>query len=425
MTGQILRRVRLLLVFATVIVAATACGFSGLNSLPVPGAQGTGNGAYQISAVLPNAAGLVPNAPVMIDDVTVGSVGTIEVRDWNAELDIRLDEGVEVPRGSHVMVGMTSVLGSNHLQIVEPASSSDGYLAPGDQIPLPACPESPNIAEPTMTAAVPDVTSAQQVPGCSYPTTEQVLSSLSVVLNGGGLSQFGDVVHEMDAIFGGRQEAIAELIPQLNVLVADLDRQKNDIIRAMEGLDRLTAAVNEQTPTVEKALADAPQILQLLNDQRQQFVTALDSLSRLSKTTNDILDANSDDIETIVANLNPVLEQLAAAGPALPGSLKILLTFPFLEEAIPTIVKGDYVNSDLVLDLTFESLNNTIFRSVGAVGPEGVAGTPAGAAKRGLDPFTSPLTPGGERRPDSDEPVPAPAATPSAATPKPGTGGGN
>ena len=105
--------------------------------------------------------------------------------------------------------------------------------------------------------------------------------------------------------------------------------------------------------------------------------------------------------------------------------MKILLTFPFLEEAIPTIVKGDYVNSDLVLDLTFERLNNTIFRSVGAVGPEAVAGTPAGAAKRGLDPFTSPLTPGGERRPDSDEPVPAPAATPSATTPQRGSGGGN
>ena len=44
----------------------------------------------------------------------------------------------------------------------------------------------------------PDINSAQQVPGCSYPTTEQVLSSLSVVLNGGGLSQFGDVVHEME-----------------------------------------------------------------------------------------------------------------------------------------------------------------------------------------------------------------------------------
>ena len=152
MIRPVIRHVRLLLVFATVIVAATACGFSGLNSLPVPGAQGTGNGAYQISAVIPNAAGLVSNAPVMIDDVTVGSVGTIEVRDWNAELDIRLDAGVEIPKGSHVMVGMTSVLGSTHLQIVEP-DSSDGYLAPGDQIPLPACPESPNIAEPMNTLA--------------------------------------------------------------------------------------------------------------------------------------------------------------------------------------------------------------------------------------------------------------------------------
>ena len=187
MTGSMMRQVRLLVVFATVVVAATACGFSGLNSLPVPGAQGTGSGAYQISAVLPNAAGLVSNAPVMIDDVTVGSVGDIEVRDWNAELDIRLDKGVRIPQGSHVMVGMTSVLGSTHLQIVEP-DSYDGYMAPGDQIPLPACPESPNIAAPTTAPPEPDINSAQQVPGCSYPTTEQVLSSLSVVLNGGGLS---------------------------------------------------------------------------------------------------------------------------------------------------------------------------------------------------------------------------------------------
>ncbi|MEE3853178.1 MCE family protein [Gordonia sp. LSe1-13] len=414
-----IRKVRMLFVFATVIVAASACGFSGLNSLPVPGAQGTGNGAYQISAVIPNAAGLVPNAPVMIDDVTVGSVGQIHVRDWNAELDIRLEEGVRIPNGSHVMVGMTSVLGSTHLQIVEPAEF-EGYLAAGDQIPLPACPEATNIAQPTMSPAVPDITSAQQVAGCSYPTTEQVLSSLSVVLNGGGLSQFGDIVHEMDAIFGDRQEEIHELIPRLNKLIADLDNQTGNIIRAMEGLDRLTTTINEQTPTVERALADAPTILGLLNDQREQFVTALDSLGRLSKTTNDVLDANTDDIETIVANLDPVLGELAAAGPALPGSLKILLTFPFLEEAIPTIVKGDYVNSDLVLDLTFEGLSSTILRSVGVVGPEGVTGTPAGAAKRGLDPFTSPLTPGGERRPDSDEPVPAPAATPI-----PRGGGGN
>ncbi len=401
-----MRHLRILLTMLVVVAAAAACSLPGINSLPVPGAEGTDSGSYQISAVIPSAAGLVPNAPVMMNDVTVGSVGRISVQDWNAEVPIRLNAGTKVRKGSYVMVGMTSVLGSSHLAIIEPATS-DGYLAPGDQIPLPDCPESPNLPAPTMGPAIADVTSAQQVPACAYPTTEQVLSALSVVLNGGGLSQFGDIVHEMSAIFDGHQQSLRDLIEKLNVLVADLDGQTANIIAAMDGLDRLTTTINEQTPTVEKALADAPKILGLLNDQRQQFVTALASLARLSETTNDVLDANSRDIETIVANLNPVLAQLAEAGPALPASLKILLTFPFLEEAIPTIVKGDYVNSDLVLDLTFEKLNDSIFRSVGVVGPEGVTGTPAGAAKQGMNPFTAPLQPGGEKRPDSADPVPA------------------
>ncbi|WLP89252.1 MlaD family protein [Gordonia sp. NB41Y] len=392
-----LGRTRLTVAVATVAVAAmaTGCGFDGINSLPVPGAEGTGSGAYKISAVIPNAAGLVNNAPVMIDDATVGSVGSIDVDNWNAKLDLRLNSGVQVPAGSHVMVGMTSVLGSTHLAIVPPEHPTGAYMQPGDQIPLPKCPESPNLPQPG-GERIPDVTSAQQVPGCSYPTTEQVLSSLSVVLNGGGLSQFGDIVHEVNAIFDGRDKAIKALIPQLNVLVADLNGQRNNIIRAMEGLDRLTAGINAQTPTVQKALQDGPEILKLLNEQRQQFVAALDSVGKLSANTNDILEQNGQDIRTIVDNMSKAFQGLADAGPALPGSLRILLTFPFLEEMIPTIVRGDYVNSDLVLDLTVPTLQKTILRSVGVVGPEGVSGTPAGSAGRGLNPFTSPLVPSGE-----------------------------
>ncbi|NED63265.1 virulence factor Mce, partial [Streptomyces sp. SID10244] len=120
------------------------------------------------------------------------------------------------------------------------------------------------------------------------PTTEQVLSSLSVVLNGGGLAQFGDIVHEMNSVFTGRQDTISKLVPRLNTLVGDLNNQKANIIRATEGLDRLAASINEQTPTVEKALADGPQILGLLNEQKQQFTDTLGALGKLSKTSNDI-----------------------------------------------------------------------------------------------------------------------------------------
>jgi phospholipid/cholesterol/gamma-HCH transport system substrate-binding protein len=106
-------------------------------------------------------------------------------------------------------------------------------------------------------------------------------------------------------------------------------------------------------------------------------------------------------------------------------SLNILLTFPFYEPTIRRIVKGDYVNSDLTLDLTLERLDKTMFASLGVTGPEGVFGRPAGAAARGLNPFIAPLQPGGERMPDSAEPIPANMIPQMpAVTPVPAAGGG-
>ncbi len=405
--------------FASIAVAATVllagCSFDGPNSLPVPGAEGTGGGSYEITAVIPTAAGLVNNAPILMDDATVGSIGDIEVEDWNALITMRLNRGTMVPEGSHVMVGMTSALGSMHLQIVQPEHPSGTMMHAGERIPLTKCPEQQNIAAPD-APTVPDINAAQQVALCTYPSTEQVLSSLSVVLNGGGLSQFGDIVHEMDQVFSGHQDAIRALIPRLNTLVGDLNAQKGNIIRATEGLDRLSATMNQQSPTIEKALSDGPRILQLLVDQRKHLTDSLAAVDKVSRTTNDILTANSDDIRSFVRGLRPALQQLAATGPALSQSLNILLTFPFYEPTIGKIVKGDYVNADLVLDLTFARLNKSMFASIGLTGPEGVLGRRAGAAARGLDPFIGPLQLGGERPRDTDEPVPAPGMLPAGAT---------
>ena len=54
----------------------------------------------------------------------------------------------------------------------------------------------------------PNVTVAQQIRKCTVPSTEQVLSSLSVVLNGGGLSQVGSVVDELNKVFLGRADEL-------------------------------------------------------------------------------------------------------------------------------------------------------------------------------------------------------------------------
>lgn len=379
---------------ATVLAAPlTACGadrvISGASAI---GAAGTGEGAYEITARIPSAAGLVRNAPVLMADATVGSVGNIEVQDWAAKITLRLNKGVKVPTGSHAMIGMTSVLGSSHLAIVPPAKGAEsaGTVAPGGSLSLPNCPAQGNIVAPE-GKAIPDINLAQMVDPCRYPTTEQVLSSLSVVLNGGGLSQAGEIVHELSAALGGRGDQLQSLIPRLNTLVGDLSKQTDQIIAATEGMDRLSAQINAQEGTVQRALESGPQILELLVNERQNLVTALDSLGKLSTTANEILQRNSDDIKVIVPNMKELMSQLATTGPALTNSLRILLTFPFLEESIDTVVKGDYVNSDLVLDLTIDRLNRTMATSVGLTGPEGLLGASGGNARKSANPLTAPF----------------------------------
>ncbi|WP_301546761.1 MCE family protein [Gordonia sp. X0973] len=306
-------------------VGLVGCGFGGANTLPVPGTPGTGDGAYRISAIIPTAAGLVTNAPIMLDDATIGSIGRITVDNWNARVEMRLDKGTRIPSGSHVMVGMTSVLGSSHLAILQPDNPSGAMLTAGATIPLAKCPEQENLSPASGGPAIPDVSVAQQVSACTFPTTEQVLSSLSVVLNGGGLAQFGDIVSEVNKVFNGRQDTITKLVPRLNQLVGTLNNQRGDIIRAIEGLDRLTDTMNAQRPTIEKALADGPKILQLFVDQRQPLVDALGAIGRLSRNADDILKANGDDIRLAVKSLDATLDQLQSTGLSLSQSLSVLL----------------------------------------------------------------------------------------------------
>jgi ABC-type transporter Mla subunit MlaD len=73
---------------------ATACSFSGLNSLPLPGATGRGPGAQTYHVQIANVGTLEPNSPVMVNNVVVGSVGSMSVQGWHADVDVSVNPGV-------------------------------------------------------------------------------------------------------------------------------------------------------------------------------------------------------------------------------------------------------------------------------------------------------------------------------------------
>jgi len=108
----------------TIVLAATVvlggCEFKGLNSLPLPGTQGGGEGSYSVELEMPNVTTIDQNSPVKVDDVTVGSVTDIELDGWHAKVTVSLNKDVVLPANVTAMIGQTSLLGSNHVELAAP-----------------------------------------------------------------------------------------------------------------------------------------------------------------------------------------------------------------------------------------------------------------------------------------------------------------
>lgn len=377
-TGSATRRIFTAVTAVVACTSVSACEWGGLNSIPMPGTAGRGEGAYEVQIEMPNVTTLTQNSPVRIDDVTVGSISAIELDGWNALVTVALDEDVVIPANAHARIGQTSLLGSQHLEFVSPTDEpSQGRLAAGDLIPLDRA--------------------------GAYPTTEQTLSSLSVVLNGGGLAQINDITTELNAALVGRENSIRNLLPRLDELVATLDGQRGDIITALEGMDRLAATVDDQNATLVRALEELPPALGVLSDQRENFTAAMTSLGELSTVASRLVESSNDDLKTNLQGLAPTLQALADSGSALTEVLGVLLTYPFPQAGINNIIRGDYANLAMTIDLSLDRLDLNFLTGTPLAGrlagPEGILGADAGLAAQATDPFRAPLAP----------PPPAPA----------------
>src|SRR5262245_6190963 len=186
-------------------VLLTGCSFGGLNSLNMPGTAGHGGGSYKVTVELPDVATLPQNSPVMLDDVTVGSVSGIDAvqrpdGSFYAAVKLSLNSNVDLPDNATATVAQTSLLGSQHVELKRPVDQAgQGRLGEGSNIPI-------------------------QQTG-RYPTTEEVLSSLGVVVNKGNLGALQDITDETYAAVAGRAGQFADLIPRLAELTSSLDQQ--------------------------------------------------------------------------------------------------------------------------------------------------------------------------------------------------------
>ena len=329
---------------AAVLVAG--CSFGGLNSLDMPGTKGHGSGSYTITVELPDVATLPQNSPVMVDDVTVGSVSGIDAMQrpdgtFYAAVKVSLDGDVHLPSNATARVAQTSLLGSQHIELSPPATGpAEGRLTDGANIP--------------------------EAHSGRYPTTEEVLSSLGVVVNKGNLGALQDITDEAYAAVAGRAGSFTDLVPKLAQLADSLAQQTDDIIAAAEGLNRFAGILASNKDSLGRALDTLPAALKVLNANRTNIVDAFAALGRLGVVAADVLAKTKVDFAADFKDLFPVIKALNDHSDAFIKDLEFLPTFPFHYKYLRQAVRGDYLNVFVTFDLTLRRLGESVLTTSSA-----------------------------------------------------------
>ncbi|MGZ8802209.1 MAG: MCE family protein [Mycobacterium sp.] len=329
------RPLRYIAVGLLISLLSGCANWQGLNSIPLPGTEGRGPGAFTVKAQLPDVNNIQQNSRVRVGDVTVGTVTNIEREGWHALVTMQLNGDVDLPANATATVGQTSLLGSLHVELAPTTDvPASGRLGNDALIPLSS--------------------------GGAYPSTEQTLAAVSLLLNGGGIGEIQDITAAFSTALAGREDTLRSLIEQLDNYTRSLNDQTTDIIAAMESLDGLVSQFADRKPVLDGALRDIPEALAVLKAKRETLSDALVHFGQFSAVTADAVTKTKADLVKELRDLGPVLDSLANAGPSLTRSLSFLSTFPWVKENLTKWFRGDYANITLVLDMTLSRLDSTM-----------------------------------------------------------------
>ncbi|HWJ09920.1 MAG TPA: MlaD family protein [Nocardioides sp.] len=314
---------------AAVVLAAGAgtagCGL-GLEDVPLPAL--VDGPTYELTVEFEDALNLPVDAPVKLEGATVGQVTAVEAGDYVAEVELALSSTVRLTDTARAEIRLTSPMGTAFVQLFP---GTDGApLAAGDTLPAAA------------TGSAPDVT--------------DLLSALSTVVTGGSFSDISTIITQLNVALSGNAGDVRRLLARLDTAVTDLNADFPRVDRLTAALDRLTTRLAGDLPEVTRSLNDLTDLVTSFDRQRADLVAAMESLHRFDAVATPLTRAVKADLVGQLEDMRPVLRTLLAGRDDIDGVMRGLVAFAGgSDEAAP----GDFVNFDLTVLLDLEALSHT------------------------------------------------------------------
>ena len=278
---------------------------------------GSPKGELELTAEFEDVSNLVVGHSVQIADVAVGTITRIElVDDRRARVTMSIEDGVDLPVGTSAALSKTSLLGEQYVELRPPAEDAPvvgegGMLQAGDEI-----------GETLITADFETV-------------TERAIEFLGAI----SAEDVGTITSTGAQAIGGRGEDLNRLLGDLTTVVSDLDSQRVEIARTIDGFAQLADDLAANDDQVGGLIADLSDASVTLARNRHRIIGALRGIRDMTQVTNRaVLAEHTDDLVSTIQDLDPILSTLAGQRPLIEEMLTSVNEF--LVSTVDNLVEG-------------------------------------------------------------------------------------
>ncbi len=253
---------------------------------------------YRVTAVFDDVNGLIEGDKVKIAGAPVGQVGTIEVQDGKAVVELRIRAEHRLPADSQAAIRWRDAV-SQRVVYLLPGTSGE-RLRDGDRI--------------TRTRSVVDI-----------GDLVHRLEPLTRNLDSGRVNQ---ILTSVYLALEGNEDDVSQLLANVDKLSSTIAGRKQTLKTMLEDYSTVTGIIAKRDDQIAKATDDLVTVSQAFVDNRKLVDDALVQLSAMLRTTDVVLGRNGDELEQMLQklsrvtdgtqrNLDPLLETVTVMGPKL------------------------------------------------------------------------------------------------------------
>ncbi|MBO0856294.1 MAG: MCE family protein [Nocardia sp.] len=288
------RRTLPALLSAAAILGVAGCGPT-VDNLPMP-KPGVSGPTYTIHAVFGDALNLPDHAHVRIGGTDVGTVTQIETTNFQADVGMSIRSDISLPRGTTAELRQATPLGDMFVAMTLPSQADSGpALRNGDTIG----------ADHTATAA----------------SVEQLMMSVSLLLNGGAINQAAKIASEMDSMFDGRGPQFAHLIGEMTSVITALDQRTADIDSALNGMNALTGELARHKAELGTVADTFPKLLGVISENNQRIVDLTGKVSTAMSAIGDFTNTTGPQAKSLFDSIQRLMSGFTESGNNLAGTL--------------------------------------------------------------------------------------------------------